>query len=375
MKKFSRKPTKTILTAGPKISPHDLSYVRDAAKNGWNTHHSDYLYKFQEAFAKYIGVKHALAVPCGTHALHLSLVLFGVGPGDEVIIPDMTYVACSNAVHYTGATPILVDIDRETWSIDVAKVEKEITKKTKAIMPVHLYGNVAAMTEIRQLAKKYNLLIVEDACEGLGCTLNGKQVGSLGDAAAFSFQGAKMLAIGEGGMFVTNRSDWYERALSLTDHGVSLTKQFWIDEVGYMYPMSNIQGALGLSRLEDIDDLIERKRKVYQWYKERLSDIEGLSLNPERKGVRSSFWMSSIVLNRKFKVDRDTLRKKLKEVKIDTRSFFYPISDFHLYNTKDIKTPVSHDVAYNGINLPSGAMLTEEKVDYVTSMIRKILLG
>ncbi len=366
-------PKKLILTAGPKISPHDLAYVKDAAKNGWNTHHSDYIAKFEKQFAEYLGVKYALAVSTGTSALHLGCVLAGLQPGDEVIVPDMTYVACSNAVHYCGATPVLVDIDKETWSIDVSKVETYITKKTKAIMPVHLYGNVADMDGILTIAKKHNLIVIEDACEGLGSTLNGKQLGSIGDCAAFSFQGAKMLAIGEGGMFVTNRKDWYQKALSLVDHGVDLQRQFWINDIGYMYPMSNIQAALGLSRLEDIDDLIARKKKIYTWYKERLDGIEGLSLNPERKGVSSSFWMTSITVDKSLHIDRDMMRKQLKDLLIDTRAFFYPISDFKLYKTPHIPTPQAHTVSYSSINLPSGVMLKEKEVDYIARMIRRVL--
>lgn len=367
-------PKKFILTAGPKVTATDVRYVKDAVKNGWNFHHSDYLYKFEEAFAKYIGMDYALAVSCGTSALHLGLHVAGVGPGDEVLVPDMTYVACSNVVHYLGATPILVDIDENTWSIDVEKAKKYITKKTKAIMPVHLYGNVANLDGIYVLAKEHNLTVIDDTCEGFGSLLRGKHIGSYADVSCYSFQGAKLLAIGEGGMFATNNKKWYERARSLYDHGVSATRQLWSEEIGYMYPMSNVQAALGLARLEDIEDLISRKRTIYTWYKKRLNDIEGLMLVPERSEIRSTFWMNSIVMRKDFGVDRETLRKKLKEKKIDTRPFFYPISDFGFYAGPNIPTPVAHAISYNGINLPSGVMLTEETVEYVCQQIRKILL-
>ena len=369
-----KKPTKMILTAGPKIGKNDVAYVTDAVKNGWNFHHSDYIYKFEEAFAKYVGVKYALNMPHGSSALHIALALMGVGPGDEVIIPDFTYVTCANVVHQMGAIPVLVDIDRETWSIDTSKVEKYITKKTKVIMPVHLYGNVADMDSINRIAKKHHLFVLEDACEGLGTTLHGKQVGSFSDAAAFSFQGAKLVAIGEGGMFVTNRKDWIERARSLVDNGISFTRQFWHNEIGYMYAMSNIQAALGLSRLEDIHDLIARKRRINTWYRERLDDIKGLQFSPERKGVVSSFWMNTIILDTDFGISRDELRKKMKKAMIDTRPLFFPVSEFGFYGKPQVKQhPISYHVSRNGMNLPSGVMLKEREVDYICKTVRKLL--
>ena len=361
-----------ILTAGPKIGKNDVRYVTDAVKNGWNFHHSDYVHAFEEKFAKYLGVRYALTMPSGTSALHVSLALMGVGPGDEVIVPDFTYVACATAVAYTGAKVVLAEINAETWSLDPAKLESYITKKTKAIMPVHLYGNIADMDAIRKIAKKHTLFVVEDACEGLGSTLHDKQVGTLSDAAGFSFQGAKLLALGEGGMFVTNRKEWIERAKSLIYQGVSPTRQFWHNEKGFTYFMSNIQAALGVARLEEMKDLIARKRRIFHWYKERLGSIEGLGMNPERKGVYSSFWMSSIVLNRNFGVTRDELRKKLKAQLVDTRPFFFPISEFGIYG-KPLLHPVSYHISHNGINLPSGVMLTEKTVDYVAKIVRNIL--
>lgn len=367
-----KKPTKMILTAGPKIGKHDVRYVADAVKHGWNFRHGEYIRLFEEKFAKYVGVKFAMTVPSGTSALHLSLVLMGIGKGDEVIVPDLTYISCATAVHYAGAKPVLAEVDRATWSIDTTKLERYITKKTKAIMPVHLYGNVADVDGIRKIAKKHRLFIVEDACQGLGCTLQGKMIGNLGDAAGFSFQGAKLLALGEGGMFVTNHTEWIKRAQSLIYQGISQTRQFWHNEIGFTYFMSDIQAALGVARLEEMRDLVARKRRIFSWYKERLGDVRGLGLNPERPGVVSSYWMSSIVLEKDFGITRDELRRKLKKQMIDTRPFFYPISDFHLFGKQTIN-PVAHDISYNGINLPSGVMLTEHQVDYISTTVKKLL--
>jgi len=362
-----------ILTAGPKRSRNEVKYVTDAVKNGWNFHHSDYINRFEESFAHFVGTKYALSMPTGTSALHLALHLFGVNPGDEVIIPDMTYIACANVIHYLGAKPVLVDIDRTTWSIDATRLEKYITKRTKAIMPVHLYGNAANMKDIIRIARKYGLPVLEDACEGLGCELYGKQLGSFGDAAAFSFQGAKLLAIGEGGMYVTDNRSWYERALSLVDHGVSFTKQFWANDIGYMYPMSNIQAALGLARLEDIKDNIQRKRQIFNWYKEGLQGVPGIELNPDQSNLRSSYWMSSILVSHTCKYSRDQIRTLLKKSHIDTRPFFYPISIFNIYKGPKIRNMISYDISLRGINLPSGVMLKKSEVQYVIRVIKSIL--
>lgn len=369
-----KKPLKMILTAGPKVGKNDVKYVTDAVKKGWNFDRSKYIDMFEEKFATYLGVKYALTMPSGTSALHLSLVLMGIGPGDEVIVPDFTYIACASSVAYTGATPVFAEVDRETWSLDSSKLESYITKKTKAIMPVHLYGNVADMDGIRAIARKHGLFVVEDACEGLGTTLDGKQLGSLSDAAGFSFQGAKLLALGEGGMFVTNKTSWMTRARSLIYQGISPTKQFWHKEMGFTYFLSNMQAALGVARLEEMSDLVARKKRIFGWYKKRLGDIEGLTLNPQRRGVHSSFWMSSIILDRDFGITRDRLRAELTNAMVDTRPFFYPISSFNIFGKpKPKKHPVSYHLAYNGINLPSGVMLTEEQVDYICSRVRKLL--
>ncbi len=367
-------PKQTILTAGPKKSRNEAAYVMDAVKNGWNFHHSDYIKKFETEFAMFLGVKYAITMPTGTSALNLALVLFGVGLGDEVIVPDLTYIACANAIHYTGATPVFVDVDRKTWSIDINQLEKAITKRTRAIMPVHLYGNMAKMPEIMKIARKHKLRVIEDACEGLGSKLNGKFCGTHGDAAAFSFQGAKLIAIGEGGMLTFNRRDWYERALSLVDHGIDRKRQFWHREIGFMYPMSNIQAALGLARLEEIDELIKRKRRIFGWYKKRLGDISGLSLNPERPDLFNSFWMSSIVLEDKFRLTRDELRMELKKKLIDTRPFFYPQTAFGFYHPGALRqSPTSYFLSARGLNLPSGVMRTEKEIDYVALTVRKLL--
>lgn len=367
-------PSKLILTAGPDISSREAKYVLDAVKNGWNEHFADYLHKFEKEFAEYIGAKYAMTTSGGTAALWVSLAALGVGPGDEVIIPELTYFACSDVVMLLGAKPVFVDILKDTWCIDPESAKKAITKRTKAIMPVHIYGNPAEMDEIREIARSHHLKIVEDACPAVGSLYHGKHPGNLGDFGCFSFQGAKIMVTGVGGMLVTNDEKLYKRALYLNDHGEAKDfRQFWQTSVGYEFEMSNLQAALGLAQLERIESFVKKKRQIFDWYYERLKDVEGISLNFERKGTRSNRWMSSIILDKKFKYTRNELRIELKKNLIDTRPFFYPISMFPIY--KEVKTPVAHHACLNGINLPSGLKLQEEQVDYISKTVRRLLTG
>lgn len=365
------RPKKLILTAGPSISKKEVTYVLDAVKNGWNEHWADYIRRFEREFAKYIGVKYALATSGGTGALWLGLAALGVGPGDEVIIPEITYYACSDVVVLRGAKPVFVDVLQDTWCIDPEKIERAISKRTKAIMPVDIYGNPVEMDEIRKIAEKYNLPILEDACPAVGSIYKGKRVGSMADIAAFSFQGAKIMVTGVGGMLVTNNKKYYEYAEYINDHGESNERKFWQTAVGYEFEMSNLQAALGLAQLERIESFVTKKRKIFDWYHQELGDIKGISMNFERPNTRSNRWMTSIILDRNFGITRDQMIKELRKSLIDTRPFFYPISMFPIY--KEQNTPVAHHIGLNGINLPSGLNLTRDEVNYVSSVIRKVL--
>lgn len=370
------KPDKLILTAGPSISSKEVSYVLDAVKNGWSFHLDDYIQKFEKAFANYIGRKYALAVTSGTGALHLAMRVLGIGPGDEVIVPDQTFVAVANAVHFVGATPVFCDVEEDTWCINPESFKKAITKRTKVVMPVYTYGQPPRMDEITKIARAHNIFIVEDACPAVGSLYKGKRAGILGDIAAFSFQGAKIMVTGEGGMFVTDNKKFYGKAASLRNHGRDFTKTFWHKDIGYMYRMSNIQAALGLAQLERITEFVKKKQQIFRWYKERLMGIDGILLNTQNVWSKSNYWMSSIVLDKKFRVKRDELRAELYKRTIDTRPFFYPISMFAMYKrSKKTNTDVSYKLGLNGINLPSGVNLTEEKIDYVSSQIIDILKG
>jgi perosamine synthetase len=248
-----KKTNQTILTAGPSITEKEIHYVNDAIINGWNLHHSDYIKKFEAQFANYIGVKHALATSSCTGALHLALLAMGIGPGDEVIVPETTWIATASAVVYVGAKPIFADIDPKTWVLDVNKLSRYLTKNTKAIIPVHLYGNPVDMDPLLAFAQKNNVMVLEDAAPSIGTIYKGKKTGSFGNAAAFSFQGAKALVTGEGGMFVTNDTLLYEKVKTLWDHGRNPNSPLEAIIIGYKYKMSNLQAAIGLAQIERVE--------------------------------------------------------------------------------------------------------------------------
>ena len=362
---------KLILTAGPSITQKEISYVQDAIQNGWNEHWNDYIIKFENKFAEYIGVKHALTTSSCTGAMHLGLKSMGLQLGDEVIVPEITWVATASSVTYVNANPIFVDIDPETWCIDPTSIQNSITSKTKAIMPVHLYGHPADMEKIYEIAHEHDLLIFEDAAQSIGTTFKNKKTGSFGNASAFSFQGAKILSTGEGGMFLTDDTELFEKVSKLGDHGRSLTKSLWNDEIGFKYKMSNLQAAMGLAQLERIEELIEKKRMIYSWYHKRLNSIEDISLNVEKNNSRNIFWMTTIVLGEKLKIDRDEFIQKLKQWNIDSRPVFYPISNMPMFKTKH--NPNAEFFSKNGINLPSGHNLVEEEVEYICDIIKMVL--
>lgn len=365
------KPDKLILTAGPSISNKEVKYVLDAVKNGWNFHMDDYVQKLEKDFAAYVGTKYAMTTSGATGALLISLATLGIGRGDEVILPDLTYFACSNVISLLGAKPVFVDVLEDTWCIDPEKIKMAITKRTRAIMPVHMYGNEPEMDEIIAISKKHNLAIVEDAAPAVGSTYKGRRPGTFGQFGAFSFQGAKIMVSGVGGMLVSNDKKLFEKAVHLNNLGEDPKKKFWQTSVAWRFDMSNVQAALALAQLERLEQFVKKKRQIYSWYKRRLSDIDSITLTAERPYTRSNMWMSSIILGKKLKIKRAELILKMKKNLVDTRPFFYPISMFPMYKEQD--TPAAHYIGLHGINLPSGVNLTEEQVDYVSRTLRKLL--
>ena len=364
-------PSKMILTAGPSITKLEHKYIIDAAVNGWNEKAYYYLRRFEKEFAIYIGSKEGLVTSGGTGALWLALAAAGIGPGDEVILPEITYFACSDVISLLGAKPVFVDILSDTWCIDPRKIDEAITKKTKAIMPVHLYGNLAEMDEIMTIAKQHNLFVVEDACPAAGSVYKGRRPGSIGHAGAYSFQGAKIMVTGFGGMVLTNDEKLMTKIKQLNNHGELPGRKFWQTEVGYSFELPNISCAMGLAQLHRLESFVSKKRKIFDWYFELLGGIEGISMNYERPNTLSNKWMTSIILNRDFGITRNQLMSKLRDQLIDTRPFFYPISMFPMYSEQ--KTPVAHHIGLNGINLPSGYARTKNEVEYICHTIKQIL--
>ncbi|MBI2454402.1 MAG: DegT/DnrJ/EryC1/StrS family aminotransferase [Parcubacteria group bacterium] len=369
------RPDRMILTAGPSITKLEEGYVLDAVRHGWNWHWSDYLERFEKKLAEYLGVKHVLPVSHGTGALHLAMLALNIGPGDEVIIPDTTYIACANVVKYVGATPVFADVDRATWCLDPDSVERNITRRTRAILPVWMYGNAPDMDGIMEIAQRHGLFVVEDSCPALGTIYKGKKAGAIGDIGVFSFQGAKIAVMGEGGAFITNSDEFYERAQLLCKGGMDPSRQFWVKDVGYMYKLSNLQAALALAQIERIEELVARKRQIFGWYQEQLSGISAISINREPHGVRSNMWMSSVVLAEDVPASRDWFRTELKNRLIDTRPFFFPITMFPIYSNPRASglNPNSYFVGLQGVNLPSGVERTKEEIDYIGRQIRELL--
>lgn len=352
---------KFISVSEPSITKIEIDYVTDAVKSGWVSSLGHYINEFEKKFAEFVGTKYALTTSNGTTSLHLALVSLGIKRGDEVIIPDLTFIATANAVAYTGARPVFIDIESETWCIDPEAIRKAITKKTKAIIPVHLYGHPADMDPIVRIAKEFGLYVIEDAAEAHGAEYKGKKVGSIGDAGVFSFYGNKIITCGEGGMITTNNEELYEKAVFLRDHAMSKEKRYWHTEIGFNYRMTNLQAALGLAQLKRIDKLIEKKRKIFEWYKRYMKDIDCIRLNPEKEWAKNVFWMVCLALDKDLGISRDELMVKLRDKGIDTRPFFYPISQMPMYTNGRIN-PVAYDISMRGLNLPSGANLSMNKI-------------
>jgi len=361
----------------PHIPKHAKKYVLDCIRTGWISSAGSYIKTFEHACKEYFDVNHAVTVTSGTSALHLALVALGITKGDEVILPDLTIISCPFAVHYTGATPVLCDVEPDTGNIDPKKIEEKITKKTKAIMVVHLYGHPCDMDPIRVLAKKYHLFVVEDACQAHGALYQGKKVGGLGDIGCFSFYGNKIITTGEGGMVVTNSDILDKKLRTFRDLAHVPGKRFTHKVVGYNYRMTNMQAALGLSGIEEIDWAIAKKRRMAQIYQKGLKDIPSLILPEEKSYARSVFWMYAVRLTKKSKMTRDEFCSHLKQQGVDTRNFFVPIHRQPVFRNMKLflraSYPVSDALSRSGLYIPSGLAMTEAQQHEVIRTIRAIL--
>ena len=370
----SPRPPDFIPVYTPLLDGREEKYVLDAVRSGWISSLGRYVTRFEEDFARFCGVRAAVSVCNGTVALHLALHALGIGPGDEVIVPSLTFVATANAVHYTGATPVFADVDAATWCIDPADVARRITPRTRAIMPVHLYGHPAPMAAIRALAKEHDLFVVEDAAEAHGAQIGERMAGSLGDIGAFSFYANKIITTGEGGMLTTDDDALAARCRMLRDHAMPPQRRYWHDEVGFNYRMTNLQAAVGVAQMERIDSLVARKRSIAARYLDQLAGIPGITLPAERTGYTNVYWMVSILAEPPFPLDRDALILALREQGIDSRPFFHPLDTLPPYFSPTPR-PVSLRLSRIGVNLPSSPALSDAQVDYICTTIRALASG
>lgn len=359
----------------PSITDLEISYVNDAVTNGWGEKCYDYINRFEKDFSSYQNTKYALATSSCTGAIHLALMALGVKAEDEVIVPEITWIATVEPVLYIGAKPVFVDVLRDSWCIDPKKLEAAITSKTKAIIVVHVYGNMCNMNEIMAIAKKHNLVVVEDAAEALGSEYMGMKAGSIADVGVFSFHGTKTMTTGEGGVLITNNESVYEKAKILNDHGRNPkdpeNKMFWMRDYGYKYKISNLQAALGCAQISRIEELVKKKREIFNWYTEKLKDIY-CQLNPEPTGTKNSYWLPTAVFDNSLNFNREEFFKLCKDNNIDSRPFFFPLSSLPMFETKKENT-VAYDIYERGINLPSYHDMSITDCNKVIHLIKDFL--
>jgi len=357
----------------PWLAGNELKYITEAVTTNWISSAGGYIHRFETMFAEKMGVRYGVACANGTVALHLALATLGLAPGDEVIIPTFTMIATANAVTYLGARPVLVDSEPVTWNMDVAQIEAKITPRTKAIIPVHTYGHPVDMDALNTIAHKHGLLVLEDAAEAHGAQYKGRPVGSLGDAASFSFYGNKIITTGEGGMVTTNREDVARLAWNLRDHAFSTERHFWHKFLGYNYRMTNLQAAIGLAQTEQLEKFVAARRSNGAYYTQLLRQIPGIVTPPEATWATNVFWMYGIVLEPEFGLTRDALRHALARRGVETRTFFIPMHCQPIYfdGYRGERYPVAEDLCRRGLYLPSASGLTREDIETVVSAIKE----
>jgi perosamine synthetase len=369
-----------IPVSGPWITQKEIDYVADAAKNAWYSNANMYNARFETAFAEYLGVKYAISLPSCTSGIHLSLLAIGVGESDEVIVPDITWIATAAPISYVGATLVFADIDPKTWCLSADSFAECITPRTKAVIPVDLYGNVPDWDAILTIAKKHDIAVIEDAAEAIGSEYRGKLAGSFGTIGTFSFHGSKTMTTGEGGMLVTDSKDIYDKVLFLRDHGRKPGDiMFFNEQVAYKYKMSAVQAALCLAQLERIDELVAKKRQIFAWYEENLSGAESITLNYEGPGTKNTYWMVTAIVEPRLELEKSRMIRFMAKKNIDCRPFFFPLSMIPAYKNHEEATKaqkrntVSYSISPYGINLPSGMNMDVEAVKYVCGTLQEMI--
>ncbi|QYJ23707.1 DegT/DnrJ/EryC1/StrS family aminotransferase [Achromobacter sp. ES-001] len=357
----------------PSITELEVEYATDAARHGWGERCYEYLGRFERQFKAHVATEFAIATSSCTGALHIGMAALGIGPGDEVIMADTNWIASAAPIVHLGAKPVFVDILPDSWCLDPARVQAAITPRTKAILAVHLYGNLCEMDRLLAIGEQYGIPVIEDAAEAIGSSYHGNRAGSMGIFGTFSFHGTKTVTTGEGGMFVTNNPSLYEAAITLSNHGrhASQPKQFWPDLLGFKYKMSNIQAAIGCAQLERIDELIEGKRRVFATYQAGLKDLPGVTLNPEPGGTQNGFWMPTAVFHTQLGIKRKDLQAALNPEGIDARVFFHPLSSLPMFDACP-KNTNAYDIPERAINLPSYHDMTQADLDRVIAVVRKL---
>jgi perosamine synthetase len=365
-----------IAVARPAFQGNEKAYVMDCLETSWISSAGKYIEQFEQSFGTLVHCKHAIATSNGTVALHLALLAYDVKPGDEIIVPTLTYVATANAVKYCGATPVFVDSEPCTWNIDPAKVVKKLSSRTKGIIAVHLYGHPVDMDPIMALAREYKLFVIEDAAEAHGAQYKGRVIGSIGDIATFSFYGNKILTTGEGGMVVTNY-DWVDAKLRLLKgQGMDPNRRYWFPVIGYNYRMTNLQAAIGLAQLESASWHLQRRREIARRYSEHLRKLSDyVEFHNEAPWARHAFWMYTILVREGVRRSRDTLMQLLQEDGIETRPAFYPMHVLPPYFESSGHYPVAERIAARGINLPTHALLNDEDIEYIANRLAYHLKG
>lgn len=355
-----------IPVAAPMLVGNEKAYVMDCLESTWISSTGTYVDRFEQAFAEFCGVKHALSCSNGTTALHLALMALGIGPGDEVLVPTLTFVATANAVTYCGGHPVFVDAEPDTWNMNPASLEAKITERTKGIIAVHLFGHPANMEAISSIARRHGLFLLEDAAQAHGAECNGRRVGSIGDLATFSFFGNKILTTGEGGMVVTDNDEMARRMRQLKSQGTDPATRYWFPVVGYNYRMTNVTAAIGLAQMEKADWHLHRRLEVASWYRQELREASGFVCQVEKDWARHAWWMFSVVVEDE-EPSRDDVMAHLRARGIETRPFVYPLHSLPPYHhaAMDGGFPVAERLARRGVNLPTWAGLTRDQVRYV----------
>ena len=357
----------------PSITDLEIRYATDAAANGWGERCYDYVVRFERLFAAYLGVPHALATSSCTGALHMGLAALGVGPGDDVILADINWIATAAPITYLGAKPVLVDVRPDTWCIDPASVEQAITPRTKAIVATHIYGNLCDMDALLDLGRRRGIPIIEDAAEAIGSLWHGRRAGSMGLFGTFSFHGSKTITTGEGGMLVTSDAELFQRVRTLSNHGraPNETRQFWPTMVGFKYKMANVQAAIGCAQVERVDKLVAKKREIFALYRERLSGLP-IDMNPELDGTVNGFWMPTAMVREGVRFRRSELMDQFRSADIDGRVFFWPLSTTPAL-MEDVDNPTARSLSPRGINLPSFHDMTIDDIDRVCRVLIECL--